>query len=491
MENIKIAIKNIKADTVVKNITYAFASKANSVSICSDDNSIIAALEAKGFKVTECADMKGATVLITEDGDQSIDEAASLNIPLAIVHTGKSFKQIKLEGLKTKAEQQKQPVEAAKNVQNQNKEEKKMDNNNNNEKKVEKKIQIYTGFFSGTRGYDPNMLVSIANKVPQDSKVHAICKALVPDWTTIVGPYKAGKIDAKEYTRLYEAQLEKLDVKTFAEAFDHKILVCYEGLGKFCHRHIVASWFKKHGYACEEVTPAYKYDQPDDKPAPEATKKVVSQAAPATKTAATNPKQTVSTPKTGKVSPAKKLAALQSQRKALAERLAKLDQEIEQVKKEAEVEAKVAALEAECAKKLEEIKAAYAAKIAELKGAIEPEKKAEPEQPKAEEKKVVKTETPKTEANKTVEPKQPKTETKAEQPANAGKVVGNADLGNGKKAEIIQTQASAAEAPAPSDTDVPPVDNDDAEAPVGDDGLPTPEEVEAMQQEMLNQMLGM
>lgn len=30
-------------------------------------------------------------------------------------------------------------------------------------------------------------------------------------------------------------------------------LICYERPGDFCHRHLVADWFRKNGYRCEEV----------------------------------------------------------------------------------------------------------------------------------------------------------------------------------------------------------------------------------------------
>lgn len=29
-------------------------------------------------------------------------------------------------------------------------------------------------------------------------------------------------------------------------------LICYEKLGDFCHRHLVAKWFTEHGIPCEE-----------------------------------------------------------------------------------------------------------------------------------------------------------------------------------------------------------------------------------------------
>ena len=30
-------------------------------------------------------------------------------------------------------------------------------------------------------------------------------------------------------------------------------LICYERPGDFCHRHLVAEWFCKNGYRCEEI----------------------------------------------------------------------------------------------------------------------------------------------------------------------------------------------------------------------------------------------
>lgn len=30
-------------------------------------------------------------------------------------------------------------------------------------------------------------------------------------------------------------------------------LICYERPESFCHRHIVAEWFRKNGYPCEEI----------------------------------------------------------------------------------------------------------------------------------------------------------------------------------------------------------------------------------------------
>ena len=31
-------------------------------------------------------------------------------------------------------------------------------------------------------------------------------------------------------------------------------LICYEKPSDFCHRHLVAEWFRNHGHNCEEWT---------------------------------------------------------------------------------------------------------------------------------------------------------------------------------------------------------------------------------------------
>lgn len=33
---------------------------------------------------------------------------------------------------------------------------------------------------------------------------------------------------------------------------ENVVLLCYEKSGDFCHRHLVAKWFREHGIPCEE-----------------------------------------------------------------------------------------------------------------------------------------------------------------------------------------------------------------------------------------------
>lgn len=75
-------------------------------------------------------------------------------------------------------------------------------------------------------------------------------KRLAPKYF-ILNDYKKGKINEEEYIRLYyEHVLSKLDAhKVYDELInlvgsEDIVLLCYEKSDKFCHRHIVAKWFK-------------------------------------------------------------------------------------------------------------------------------------------------------------------------------------------------------------------------------------------------------
>jgi uncharacterized protein (DUF488 family) len=55
--------------------------------------------------------------------------------------------------------------------------------------------------------------------------------------------YKKGIVDDAGYTKRFMRELSTLDPHKVVEDIPNgSILLCYEGLDKFCHRHIVAEW---------------------------------------------------------------------------------------------------------------------------------------------------------------------------------------------------------------------------------------------------------
>lgn len=117
---------------------------------------------------------------------------------------------------------------------------------------------IYTTYFANLGKLPPDIVpISIARKNPIGWKGKNY-KRLAPPYE-ILSWYKATG-DESTYRRHYERDvLGRLDAglcyiylhETLAEGKDFA-LVCYERPEKFCHRHIVADWFKRNGYECEE-----------------------------------------------------------------------------------------------------------------------------------------------------------------------------------------------------------------------------------------------
>jgi len=86
------------------------------------------------------------------------------------------------------------------------------------------------------------LLVSISARSPIDIRIY---KPLCPSWN-LVSNYKEKRISEQDYIKIYyEEYLNRLDAqKTFNEIGEESIILCYERPEKFCHRHLVADWFK-------------------------------------------------------------------------------------------------------------------------------------------------------------------------------------------------------------------------------------------------------
>lgn len=114
-------------------------------------------------------------------------------------------------------------------------------------------MRIYTSYFANAKNLHDKSLVSIANSTPKLNAILAkkAWPSIVPDWTTIVQPIKAGQITEEEYAIRYMKQLEQIDVCRLFNWFlsisrgKDVVLLCYETPDKFCHRHILAKWLNE------------------------------------------------------------------------------------------------------------------------------------------------------------------------------------------------------------------------------------------------------
>lgn len=83
------------------------------------------------------------------------------------------------------------------------------------------------------------------------------CKRLAPSYQALAEFKLTG--DAQKFTEEYrEDVLSRMDAEALAGELQAMVptqdvlLVCFEKQGDFCHRHLVADWFRQNGVAVEE-----------------------------------------------------------------------------------------------------------------------------------------------------------------------------------------------------------------------------------------------
>jgi uncharacterized protein (DUF488 family) len=109
---------------------------------------------------------------------------------------------------------------------------------------------VYTSYFASKK-FEPKDGVSIARYAKFWTGM--TCPALYPS-VKLLKDYKDGIITEEEYKeRYYSETLSKLDPKLMAEQLEGKVLLCYEKSEDFCHRHLVAEWFRANDIMCEEL----------------------------------------------------------------------------------------------------------------------------------------------------------------------------------------------------------------------------------------------
>ena len=112
---------------------------------------------------------------------------------------------------------------------------------------------IYTSYFGNWKNFPENLIPIAISRFSPRGVTFKTCSELAPS-TELLKGYKNNTISKEEYVVQYNEQLAKLDVHKYGKALHGHILICYEKVGDFCHRHLVATWLKKAGYSVYELS---------------------------------------------------------------------------------------------------------------------------------------------------------------------------------------------------------------------------------------------
>ena len=117
---------------------------------------------------------------------------------------------------------------------------------------------IYTSYFANIKKIPNNIeKISISRFPPSWADIDGELKELAPS-ADLLNRYKNGVTDEEEYRTEFLAQLNTLNPFETANKLDGKALLCYEKIGDFCHRHLVAEWLKSFGFKVEELPATQK-----------------------------------------------------------------------------------------------------------------------------------------------------------------------------------------------------------------------------------------
>ena len=115
--------------------------------------------------------------------------------------------------------------------------------------------KIFTSYY-GSKQLNPqkHFLVRISNGCPRAIHTDAVLNSAIPDWNSIVVPYKDGRINEEDYKHRYlrilngRKDMIRQELVPLCRKAGQKdvVLLCFEATGKFCHRHIFADWAKEN-----------------------------------------------------------------------------------------------------------------------------------------------------------------------------------------------------------------------------------------------------
>lgn len=119
---------------------------------------------------------------------------------------------------------------------------------------------IYTSYFSKLKKLAADSKDCVAITLGGSFWQGDFCPELAPTnrilawWKSLSKEEQLNPKNQVIYEKLYRRDvLSHLDVHQMYNNLNDKILLCFEKTGAFCHRHIVAKWFKENGYEAEEI----------------------------------------------------------------------------------------------------------------------------------------------------------------------------------------------------------------------------------------------
>lgn len=117
---------------------------------------------------------------------------------------------------------------------------------------------IYTSYYANLRNLPASIIPVAISQFPPSWYKGKTLRRLAPSSELLLS-YKAGTVGEDEYIRRYKAEtLSAFDPrKMYGSLFEYFggrdiCLVCFERPEDFCHRHIVAEWFRSAGYDARE-----------------------------------------------------------------------------------------------------------------------------------------------------------------------------------------------------------------------------------------------
>ena len=115
--------------------------------------------------------------------------------------------------------------------------------------------KIYTSYFANLRNIPSNIEPIAISRYVMDFYNGRHEPDLAPSSELLKG-YKNGEVNTTMFKSAYLSELcQRAGVNDLIQSFAEKeyVLLCYEGRGKFCHRHILGEVLQEMGFHVEEI----------------------------------------------------------------------------------------------------------------------------------------------------------------------------------------------------------------------------------------------